>query len=148
MFCSNCGAALADNAYACQNCGMPVNQNYGNVPPHQQEYLFQNQQQLTPASCKMNTGMLVWSIISCFLFNGILGIFSIVFTVLASKEVFYKDEIKKLRIAKIINIISAVLAVIEFILFAVIIIAIIQSGYMFPYYTEEFLSEFYTYVTL
>ncbi len=142
MFCSNCGAAIDDNAYVCVNCGVAVNRG-GVAPTYQQGYVGpQGQPALEPGSRKLNVGMLVWSIINTLLFGGILGIIGIILTAVASGEVFRQDELKRLKAAKIVNIVSTVLGVLIIALAIFMLVLIIMYS---PELIEdpEFYNDFY-----
>ena len=92
-FCRNCGSALAGET--CTMCG---------------------KKEAAPiASGVLNVGHLIWSILNIVLLGGVLGlplgIVALIMTVLAKDARTAKDEMQKLKIAKICNLLATVISV-------------------------------------
>ena len=92
-FCRNCGAEMSDEQLYCLNCGAPMQ--VEPTPP------------AAPEKQKLNVGSLVFSIINLVCCCQIMGIISLVMTIMAQNETEEGSK-KKLKIALILNIIGVV----------------------------------------
>lgn len=126
-FCKQCGSQLNDDDRFCPNCGATVESesnegvgnNNGNVNPVQNNANGADPLNYsTPEGTgrKMNTGMLVWSIINIVLCCAPLGVWALVMTIMAKNATSDEEMQKKLKIAKVVNIISAIVGAVMFVI--------------------------------
>lgn len=128
--CTRCGIVAPEGAKYCENCGAPIEEDKVKINPE----TFDNSQGSTQpevdgGSRKINTSMLVWSILNMILCCQLLGVISLILTVLASSAAARESEMNNLRIAKILNIIGTIcgaLIIVVYIIF--IVFAIIGSA--------------------
>ena len=141
-FCKNCGFDIGDAKF-CTQCGTPA---YS----AQKEETAQKADEATcataePETCNdqaktvkeepkkmgLNVKMLVWSIINTVLCCQILGIISLVFTILAAETFDRESAEKYLKTAKILNIVGIIcIALYVLIMIAYIIFVILVGGLM------------------
>jgi uncharacterized membrane protein YvbJ len=152
-YCNNCGEKIADDAKFCPSCGtkfaeqseqpkqetyQPPVQDGTQQPPVQDQtqqpnagynpydQLNNNYYQQTQAdkpSGKINTGLLVWSIINTVLCCQILGIIALIMTITANSTSTAQEENKKLGTAKTLNLIGTIGGVIIVVFYIVLLAA-------------------------
>ena len=102
-YCTKCGQEILDEAVVCVHCGA----SQGDESPKPAE-----------KAGSLNIVQLVWSIINilfggtCFGLPSLLGIVSLVMTIIASTSKTVEDAAKYTKLAKLLNIIATVLIIV------------------------------------
>lgn len=131
--CKFCGAELADGTAFCSTCGAKTDTipTYDAKTEQASKGAAYNATRIPTRD--INIGMLVWSVIniifgSCVCLPFILGVISIVFTVLAKDALTDEKSAQYIKLAKIINIVTSVLIAVALIVMVVLAILGVAAG--------------------
>ena len=114
-YCKKCGVQIDEGAVYCPTCGANQGESFTGMT-------FNNDVGLDRASGKINMAQMIWAIINLVSCCQILGIISLVMTVLAKDAPSAQDEAKKVRGAMICNIIGTVGGILVMIIYIAVVV--------------------------
>lgn len=152
--CKFCGSELQEGTKFCSTCGAKADETLvvdgvvRNVPPNNNSQ--SSAWTSKPSKHPLRAGMLAWSIVnivaglgSCCCFTPfisiVLGIISLIYTLLATDCVTEQVAKNRIRIARILNIIATCITVISIIVYIVLIIL----GFLASGGFDEFMRYYY-----
>ncbi len=130
--CKFCGADVEENKAFCSTCGAKTDE----TPTYEAEVRNDAASAQTP-SRSLKTGMLVWSITNailgfCSCAPFILGVISVILTLIAKDATSDEKERQYIKSAKIINIITSILIALSIVIWVFLVAVAALSE--IPYY--------------
>lgn len=130
-FCTHCGTQVGDNDKFCPKCGASLANAGGTQGTYDNRNNIRYSSPDAPSG-QINTGMLVWSIISIILLCMPLGVWALVVTIMAKDAHTAEEEQRKLSTAKTVNIVATVIGAAGIVISLVcfVFICVVAGGFL------------------